>query len=425
MKHSRVIFGILSIFVTSVLTQPVALAMTDPLFMSRNDILFFNDECQASDGVGAVLLAGSDNLEKILNFFMQKGLTLAQAAGIVGNMTQESQLNPRASQAGGEASGPTPGVGFGLVQWTPASRQQALVAHAEKIGMPVDGIEAQLSFVWEELNGPYLSTLNNLRSVDDPVEAAVMVHGKTPKTSSDRRFANAPSPGYEASNDTADGVVTVRGGNAQKVFDRYKDGPALSGETAEGEFKNPTGLDQHVKPGGTKEPKPDTNGAKNCTDEGFTGGNFNETLKAYAWDTYKGNTIEARPEYTEATARSSRDGFYVGGLSHPGIDCGGFITQLVRDSGYDKGYNYDGKGGPTSSQEAWMKEHWEPLGNRVDEATLQPGDVAINSGQTFIYVGEVEGFQAKIASASLDERAPMADTQQSATDSSYNWYRKK
>lgn len=117
----------------------------------------------------------------------------------------------------------------------------------------------------------------------------------------------------------------------------------------------------------------------------------------------------------------------MGGISLPGIDCGGFVTLLVRDSGYEKGYNDNGKGGATSAQEAWMQKNWESLGSSsgISEGTLQPGDVAINASHTFIYVGEVPGFQAKIASASLDERAPMADNQQSPTQPGYNWYRKK
>ena len=101
--------------------------------------------------------------------------------------------------------------------------------------------------------------------------------------------------------------------------------------------------------------------------------------------------------------------------------------MLIRNSGYDEGYNYQGKGGPTSTQERWMKENWHHIGSStiVKPEELQPGDVAINAAHTFVYTGEVDGFGSKIASASLDERAPMADTNQQPTQAGYNWYRKK
>ena len=74
-----------------------------------------------------------------------------------------------------------------------------------------------------------------------------------------------------------------------------------------------------------------------------------------------------------------------------------------------------------------MKENWQSLGsgNEISPEQLQPGDVAINETHTFVYVGEVEGSESKIASASWDERAPMADTSQQPTDPKFRWYRKK
>lgn len=400
---------LLSIMVfSSAVNHDVAMAITDPLFFSRNDIMYYDDECLDATATAAVHLAGDDNLEKILNFFMQKGLTLAQAAGIVGNMQQESRLKPDIEQGGrivDESYTPVNGVGFGLVQWTWTARQKPLQDFVSGMGVPITDLGGQLGFVWEELNTGWQGTLTKLKAIDDPVEAAVLVHNE-----------------YEVSADSAATVREVRGGYAQEVYDKYKDAPALAGSTADPDLANPVGS-LTGEPG--KENKRFSNAVNNCNSRRTAGGNFQELLLAYAWDDWRGLTTEARQEYKDAVAEAQVSGHYVGGITSPGIDCGGFVTLLVRNSKYDSGYNYDGKGGNTTTQEKWMKENWESLGSstEIDASTLQPGDVAINSTHTFIYVGEVEGFGSNIASASLDERAPMADTMQSPTQPGYNWYR--
>ncbi|MDO4684625.1 MAG: phage tail tip lysozyme [Candidatus Saccharibacteria bacterium] len=411
MKHKLRHLLFAALLASATFISPVQ-AITDPRFFIGNDILFYDDECKPGTSGESMQLAGDDNEQKILNFFMRKGLSLAQAAGIVGNMMVESRLQPNIREGGqlvGEDYVPENGVGFGLVQWTFDARQKPLVAHIQGLGVPITDLGGQLSFVWEELNGKWLPTLNKLRATDDPVEAAIIVHNE-----------------YEVSAQSAAQVRATRGKNAQEVYDKYKDADALAGESADDALQNPGGSPDGDNPDNSQKP-PSTQKRKECSGSGFSGGNFNETLKHYAWSEWKGLTIEARPEYTEAYKAAKAQGLYIGGIAHPGIDCGGFVTLLVRDSGFDKGYNYDGKGGYTPIQEQWMKENWQTLGpsSSIDPSSLQPGDVAVNAQHTFIYVGEVPGFEAKIASASLDERAPMADTRQQPTQPGFNWYRKK
>lgn len=193
--------------------------------------------CSCDGGVGSIQLAGVDNLAKILNFFMSKGLTLAQAAGIAGNMQAESTLRPDIIQGGATAPknySPVNGVGFGLVQWTFTGRQGPLVNYTKQQGVDITDLGGQLGFVWQELNGPiYKATLDKLKTVNDPVDAAIVVHGKTPNTASNSRFAalNLPSAGYEASGDSAEQVITNRGGNAQRFYNDNK-GKAVSGSSS-------------------------------------------------------------------------------------------------------------------------------------------------------------------------------------------------
>ena len=147
-------------------------------------------------------------------------------------------------------------------------------------------------------------------------------------------------------------------------------------------------------------------------------GEFQALVLGYAWPEYHPAPWHDRmPAYAEAVTQSISEGRYVGGsvAGVPGIDCGGFVTILVQNSGLAPDYN-DGRGA-TDAQEAWVKSHnWQLInssaGTKVDTSLLQPGDVAFSSGHTFIYVGEIPGFDSVIASASYSThgagRAPMA-----------------
>lgn len=439
MKKLRTLFCIAAIMVLSAqeLVFPARVAaITDMTRFMGQEAWAVDDECVAV-GASAVTLAGDGNIEKSLNFLMREGLNLPQAAAIVGNFIQESggptidektglqQPLPNIEQGGRiipeeEDYDMINGVGFGLVQWTFSERQGPLQAHVEGMGLKNTDLTAQLSFILHELEGGYLSTYNDLRRTNDPVEAAVIFHD-----------------GYEKSADSDSEVVERRGGNAQKIFETYSREEPLAGSEASEDMNNPSGedeVDEHgrsvaQKVSNTKSTS-SSGGADGCKDAKFSGGNLNETLMAYAWPDYKtDNPTEMRPEYATAVKTAVEQDMYVGAA---GIDCGAFVTLLIRDSGYDTGYNFGGKNGSagdTSRQEEWLKQNWEPIAPEdVTPDKLQPGDVAINSGHTFIYVAEgsqnPDGFNAPAASASQGQRAPMADNQQSITDSAYNWYRK-
>jgi beta-lactamase class A len=167
-----------------------------------------------------------------------------------------------------------------------------------------------------------------------------------------------------------------------------------------------------------------TTGDTGCAGGTVGNGDLSSTVKAYAWSTYHAAPfIKKRPDYATAVQKAQDAGIYVGGLSYPGIDCGGFVTLAMIDSGFEPKYNYSGKGGNTISQEAWLKANWQRI-HPSSTADLQPGDVAINSDHTYIYVGKISGFQSNVASASLDSRAPMAGHEAPA-DPAFNWYRKQ
>lgn len=88
--------------------------------------------------------------------------------------------------------------------------------------------------------------------------------------------------------------------------------------------------------------------------KGGTG--FDGKLLDYAWETYRGMTLDMKPAYKAAIAESRKAGRYAGdGRGDWGVDCGVFVTHLVRDSGHDPGYNSDGRGGNTVSQYDWTE----------------------------------------------------------------------
>ena len=144
---------------------------------------------------------------------------------------------------------------------------------------------------------------------------------------------------------------------------------------------------------------------------------FQELVKAWAWDSYLGrsNDPQAKAAYLDAIARAA----YKGGSG--GIDCGAFVSALMRESGWDPNY----AAGNTSVQASYLSKNWHALGNgsSINAGQLKPGDVAIRDGHVFVYVGDIPGFDSNIASASLGTRAPMAG-REAINDSRLTWYRR-
>ena len=411
----RILAGLLAlVFTITIMTDMVRAVGYDEDFFSQNNILYYDTRCLSGDTNSEIVqLAGKDNTEKILNFFMRKGLTLAQSAGIVGNMMQESGLNPAIIQGGKIADDsytPENGVGFGLIQWTFTGRQKPLVDHMKQMGVGITNLSGQLEFVWKEMNGSYGHTLRALKASQNPVDAAVVVHGP-------------PSPGYEASADSPEKVRSVRGGNAQKVYNTYKDAPALAGGTATPDMTPGAEGDGDSGPSPVAAKTADgSTSPQSCTNTAPNGSGIAKTVQAYAWPTYTAGKTEQQPAYTTAITKAKSENRYIGGAN--GNDCGGFITTLMYDSGYDKSYNSNK--GNTVAQEEWLKKNWDEI---KPEDQRQMGDVAVNQTHTYVYVADQngrkpEGFNGVVASASFSDRSPMA-TNENPHDTSFRWYRKK
>lgn len=108
------------------------------------------------------------NARTAFNYFLGKGLTPVQAAGVVGNLVQESNVDPTAVQPGGP--------GRGIAQWSVGGRWDHdagdnVVAYARGMGVSEWGLALQLDFVWYELTHFSYLGLAQLRAATTVADA--------------------------------------------------------------------------------------------------------------------------------------------------------------------------------------------------------------------------------------------------------------
>jgi hypothetical protein len=116
-------------------------------------------------------LSVSANEKTAYEFFVGKGLKDYQSAGIVGNLEQESGVDPTIAQYGG-------GPGRGIAQWSEGGRWNAdandnVVWYAHKTGQSEWSLKLQLEFIWYELTTDSWYGLGALRSSGDVSAATI------------------------------------------------------------------------------------------------------------------------------------------------------------------------------------------------------------------------------------------------------------
>jgi hypothetical protein len=89
---------------------------------------------------GAGSMKGGSGEQKTMSFLISYGLTQSQAAGIAGNLQQESGFNPGADN----------GTHHGIAQWDKKNRWPRVSAYIKSIGKDPNTLEGQLyGLVWE------------------------------------------------------------------------------------------------------------------------------------------------------------------------------------------------------------------------------------------------------------------------------------
>ena len=110
-----------------------------------------------SDGTSPDISGISDTATAVWKFFTGKGYSNHATAGIMGNLQQESSMNPTRKQSGG-------GPGRGIAQWTVNSgRYNGLVAHAKSKGKDWTDLQSQLEWIDLELAGKDSTTASKLK----------------------------------------------------------------------------------------------------------------------------------------------------------------------------------------------------------------------------------------------------------------------
>jgi murein DD-endopeptidase MepM/ murein hydrolase activator NlpD len=234
----------------------------DVMFNSGNKIDFIGDDPTCDVGAGTIT-SGSDvegssdaekNVQPILEYFTAKGMTLAGASGIVGNMKTESGYEPAIIQGGAMAPAaqknrddgtiifstvymPVNEVGFGLSQWTyggtTSSRQGGLYKLAQTQKKDIIDLGLQLDYVWIELTTSYkTSTLDRIKNMTDPREATKIY------------MVN-----YEGPKDQSEAAQNKRADDGEAIYNKYKsiisDGASTDSApvTDEGDFNLTCGSD--------------------------------------------------------------------------------------------------------------------------------------------------------------------------------------
>lgn len=219
MRRRLTFFFTLTITLATLASAGVA-AVPKDVYRALNGQMYYDDSCASSAGGGGgttVQLAGSNNIEKLLNYLQADGrMTLEQASGVVGNAMWESgskELNPTGSD----------GKAIGIMQW-----QDGRLTNLQKHGGSTwQEFDTQVEFIGVELGweqgkngaraGEETAVLAPIKAATTPEEAALIWEHKY------ERSADTPgSDGYK-----------YRQEYAREVYERYKNGPSAGSGNAQ------------------------------------------------------------------------------------------------------------------------------------------------------------------------------------------------
>jgi hypothetical protein len=120
---------------------------------------------------------------------------------------------------------------------------------------------------------------------------------------------------------------------------------------------------------------------------GAGNGDIVKTALSLAWDTEGQHGIDegaATPQYRDAMPKYNGATDY-----YPWTDCGVFVATVMVMSGVDKDYVRR----TTSNQRNYVQgsSKYQVFENLNSVSELQPGDIFVNNGHTFIYTGNFQG----------------------------------
>ena len=119
---------------------------------------------------GGIIVEGNSVSDQLWNYFIKKGLTTYQVAGMLGNAQAESGMDPAAEQVVGNRDL----GGKGLFQWD--DRKYNLYEFANKRKKSWTDIDVQLDFAWNELQTTESLALSKLKQSSNVEDAAINFH---------------------------------------------------------------------------------------------------------------------------------------------------------------------------------------------------------------------------------------------------------
>lgn len=200
------------VFATS--SDPEQPSTPEEIRSYRSNTAWYDPSAGICDSNATTTLVGKDNIEKAFNFFLGKGLSAPQSAGIVGNLRQESGVNPSSNNTAAGPAGVNPSTiipgetwnGGGIAQWEdyqstptrwtgPSGLLNFVAGKGTFDGKPQgDGrnwklLAPQLDFVWWEMNNTQKSTLTRVKTTTT-VENATIAFEEEYERAGDPRMEN-------------------------------------------------------------------------------------------------------------------------------------------------------------------------------------------------------------------------------------------
>ena len=187
--------------------------------------------------IGTGTLPVGENVKIAHQYFINKGLTPEQSAGIVGNLMAESStsINPQSYNSSGGGAGAR-----GIAQW----RNPRIKPFEDKYGKPIlEGtLQEQLDYIWSEITGGQRTKpwypLENIKKTTTPTQAAGVwqeLFEGCPDASANRAAYAADvmrlykaNYSTESSNQVTNVVTDVNGNPVEFEFKKYDETGALT-----------------------------------------------------------------------------------------------------------------------------------------------------------------------------------------------------
>lgn len=443
-----------------------ALTAAERRRFAENNILFYSPDEESpflSDSSTCLVDLG-DTAATVLNFLVGHNYSKNASAGIVGNLMAESGLKTNVLEGGkvvdstyvlydlSSDSSNYPNKGFGLGQWTTASRQKALQTFANNNGLTVTSLEAQLGYLITELSArgfssesmssdsleestfkifdkfevpgsSFWTTVNGTYYNDyDPTSLSELSAEKTPAAykAFNRRlsFANSALKKIDNSN--------LTGSFASSCEDTETSGSASDPEKIRetgGDSSTPTTpspeSEPQVEQPEQSEQQPTQPESEHLTSSSSVANQIAQLAVSMAWPYSSGanagycksssgtlikwNTKNKPSECSSSLKEENAavlSSLYGNAKVSRAKDCSWFVADVIKYLKVDQSFPSGGSAGITNYLSKTSK--WIEVQNLGNTSNLQPGDVFSINGHVMIYVGSYGGRYGNAVGASKD-----------------------